>query len=49
MRATSAYILKIVEKDPFLRLQVGTEEHFNRHQLFYFSALFLTIHICPCY
>ena len=32
--AISAYILKIVEKDPFLRFQIGAEEDFNRHQLF---------------
>ena len=31
--AISAYILKIVEKDPFLRLQMRAEEDFNRHQL----------------
>ena len=29
--AISAYILKIVEKDPFLRLQMRAEEDFNRH------------------
>ena len=27
----SAYILKIVEKNPFLRLQVRAKEDFNRH------------------
>ena len=32
--AISAYILKTVEKDPFLRLQMRAEEDFNRHQLF---------------
>ena len=32
--AISAYILKIVENDPFLRLQVRAKEMFNRHQLF---------------
>ena len=31
--AISAYILKIVEKDPFLRLQRAKED-FNRHQFF---------------
>ena len=31
----SAYILKIVEKDPFLRLQMRAKEDFNRHQLTY--------------
>ena len=31
--AISAYILKIVEKDPFLRLQMTAKEMFNRHQL----------------
>ena len=30
----SAYILKIVEQDPFLRLQMRAEEDFSRHQLF---------------
>ena len=30
----SAYILKIVEKDPFLRLQMSAKEMFNRHQFF---------------
>ena len=32
--AVSAYILKIVEKDPFLRLQMRAKEDFNRLQLF---------------
>ena len=31
--AISAYILKIVEKDPFLRLKMRAKEDFNRHQL----------------
>ena len=30
----SAYFLKVVEKDPFLRLQMSAEEIFNRHQSF---------------
>ena len=30
--AISAYILKIVEKDPFLRLQRRVKEMFNRQQ-----------------
>ena len=29
-----AYILKIVEKDPFLRLQLRAKVMFNRHQFF---------------
>ena len=29
-----AYILKIAEKDPFLRLQMEAKEEFNRHQFF---------------
>ena len=33
--AISAYILKIVEKDPFLRLQMRAKEMFNRHQFFW--------------
>ena len=32
--AIPAYILKIVEKDPFLRLQRRAKEMFNRHQFF---------------
>ena len=32
--AISAYILKIVEKNPFLRLQMRVKEMFNRHQFF---------------
>ena len=30
--AIYAYILKIVEKDPLLRLQMSAKEMFNRHQ-----------------
>ena len=30
----SAYILKKVENDPFLRLQMRAKEDLNRHQLF---------------
>ena len=32
--AIYAYILKIVEKDPFLRLQMSAKETFNRGQFF---------------
>ena len=32
--AISAYILKIVENDPLLRLKMRAEEDFNRHQIF---------------
>ena len=32
--AISSHILKIVENDPFLRLQMTAKEMFNRHQLF---------------
>ena len=32
--AIIAYILKIVEQDPFLRLQRRANEMFNRHQYF---------------
>ena len=35
--AISAYILKIVENDPFLKLQMRDKEMFNRHQ--YFSQI----------
>ena len=30
--AISAYILKIAENDPFLRLQMRAKEMFNRHE-----------------
>ena len=33
--AISAYILKIVGKDPFFRLQMRAEEMFNRDQFFF--------------
>ena len=33
--AISAYILKMVEKGPFLRLQMRDKEDFNRHQLLF--------------
>ena len=32
--AISAYIMKIAENDPFLRLQMSTKEMFNHHQFF---------------
>ena len=33
--AISAYILKIVEKDPFLRLQMRAKGIFKRHNFFH--------------
>ena len=33
--AIFAYILKIVKKDPFLRLKMRAKEMFNHHQLFF--------------
>ena len=41
--AISAYILKIVEKDPFLRLQMKAKEMFNRHQFFSTNKQYLRI------
>ena len=35
--AISAYILKMVEKDPFLRFQRRDKEMFNRHQFFFYN------------
>ena len=35
--AISAHILKIVENDPFLRLQMTAKEMFNRHQFFLYK------------
>ena len=31
----SAYILKIVDKDPFIKLQMRANEVFNRHQFLF--------------
>ena len=33
--ANSAYISKIVKKDPFLRLHMSAKEMFNCHQCFF--------------
>ena len=41
--AISAHILKIVENDPFLRLQMTAKEMFNRHQFFSTSKQYLKI------
>ena len=41
--AISAYILKIVEKDPFLRLQMRAKEMFNRHQFFSTNKQYIKI------
>ena len=39
----SAYILKIVEKDPFSRLQMSAKEIFNRHQFFFSHTQYIKI------
>ena len=41
--AISAYILKIVEKDPFLRLQMRAKEMFNSHQFFFTNEQYVKI------
>ena len=41
--AISAYILKIVENDPFLRLQMRAKEDFNRHRFFSTSKQYVKI------
>ena len=41
--ASSAHILKIVENDSSLRLQMTAKEMFNRHQLFYASKQYVKI------
>ena len=44
--AISAYILKIVEKDPFLMLQMRAKEMFvNHHQFFCNDLKFMAEHI----
>ena len=41
--AISAYILKIVKKDLFLRLQMSAEEMFNCHQFFFTHKQYIKI------
>ena len=41
--AISAHILKIVENDPFLRLQMTGKEMFNRHHFFYTNKQYVKI------
>ena len=41
--AISAHILKIVENDPFLRLQMTAEEMFYRHHFFYKNKQYVKI------
>ena len=41
--AISAYILKIVKKDPFSRLQMSAKEMFNRHQFFFTHKQYVKI------
>ena len=41
--AISPYILKIVKKDPFLRLQMRAKEMFNCHQFFPTNKQYLKI------
>ena len=41
--ATFAYTLKLVEKDPFLRLQLRAKEEFNRHQFFFTNKHYVNI------
>ena len=41
--AISATILKIVEKDPCLRLQMRAKEMFNRHQFFSTNKQYIKI------
>ena len=41
--AISAYILKIVEKDPFSMLQMRAKEMFNRHKFFSTNKQYLKI------
>ena len=41
--AISAYILKIVENDPFLRLQMRAKEMFNFNQFFSTNKQYLKI------
>ena len=44
--AISAFILKIVVKDPFLRLQMRAKEDFNRHHFFSRNKQYVKIRRC---
>ena len=39
----SAHVLKIVENDPILRLQMTAKEMFNSHQFFYANKQYVKI------
>ena len=41
--AISANIFKIVDNDPFLRLEMTAKEMLNRHQFFYTNKQYLKI------
>ena len=41
--AISAHVLKILENNPFLRLQMTTKEMFNCHHFFYTNKQYLKI------
>ena len=41
--AISAYILKIVENDPYVTLQMRAKQMFNRHQFFYTNKKYTKI------
>ena len=41
--AISTYIMKIAENDPFLRLQMGAVEMFNRHQFIFTHKQYVKI------
>ena len=43
--AIYAYILKIVEKDPLLRLQMSAKEMFNRHQFVFSNKQYVEIEL----
>ena len=43
--AISAYILKIVENEPFLKLQMRAKEIFNRHQFFSTTMEYIKIKV----
>ena len=46
--AISAYILKIVEKDSFLKLQMRAKEDFNHHQLFSTNKQYVLVKAQNC-
>ena len=45
--AIFAHIVKVVDNNPLLRLQMTAKEMFNRHQFFYTTKQYIKIKLMP--